>query len=278
MQLVWKQYLTVGLGSLIAAMGINAFLVPHHFLSGGVSGIAMIMYFSFGWPIGLLIALLNIPLFFVAYKYLDREYVVGALFGLVVFASAVDATRFLSTMNIIDEPLLASICGGVIGGIGAGMIFRVNGSGGGTDIVAAIMKKYYSMNMGATGFAVNSAVVLLGAFLFGLKPAIYTLISMYINASVTDTVIEGFNRKKTVTIISDYSDDIAAAILQEIGRGVTFLQGRGAFTQQDKRVVFVVVTLTQIAKIKFIVERVDSRAFMIVQDAAEVLGRGFTIR
>lgn len=278
MQLVWKQYLTVGLGSLIAAMGINAFLVPHHFLSGGVSGIAMIMYFSFGWPIGLLIALLNIPLFFAAYKYLDREYVVGALFGLVVFASAVDATRFLSTMSIIDDPLLASICGGVIGGIGSGMIFRVNGSGGGTDIVAAIMKKYYSMNMGATGFAVNSAVVLLGAFLFGLKPAIYTLLSMYINASVTDKVIEGFNRKKTVMIISDCSDDIAAAILQEIGRGVTFLQGRGAFTQQDKRVVFVVVTLTQIAKIKFIVERMDCRAFMIVQDAAEVLGRGFTIR
>lgn len=277
MRISWKQYAVVGLGGLISAVGINAFLVPHHFLSGGISGIAMILYFLFGWPIGLMIALLNIPLFIAAYRLLDKEYTIGALYGMIVFASAVDATRFLATLNLVDDTVLAAIYGGVIGGIGSGLIFRVNGSGGGLDIIVAILKKYYAFNMGLAGFAINCVIMVVAAALFGLKPAMYTLISMFVSASLTDKVIEGFNRKKTVVIISDQSEAIAGAILQELGRGVTFLQGEGAFTRQNKQVIFVVVTLTQIAKIKFIVERCDPCAFMIVQDAAEVLGRGFTL-
>lgn len=272
-----KQYLTVALGSLISAVGINLFLVPHHMLSGGVSGIAMIIYFLLDWPIGVMVSILNIPLFFAAYRLLDREYVVGALFGMVVFAGSLDATRFLTAMNPVDDTLLAAVFGGVITGVGSGLIFRVNGSAGGLDIVAAIMKKFYALNMGSAGFAVNAVIMVIAAGLFGIKIAMYTLISMFMNGSVTDKVIEGFNRKKTVMIISESSQDIATAIFNEIGRGVTFLHGEGAYTRQPKNVVLVVLTLTQIAKVKFIVERVDPSAFMIVHDAAEVMGRGFTL-
>lgn len=270
------QYLWVGLGSMITGIGINTFLIPHHLLSGGASGLALIFYFIFGWPPGLMTVVINIPIFILAYRLLDRAYVVGAIYGLVVFSTAIDATRFLSTLNLVDDTLLAAICGGVVSGIGIGIVFRHNGSSGGTDIIAAIMKKYYSFNMGLVGFSINVIIMSVAALLFGFKPAIYTLLSMYVSARLTDNVIEGFNRRKTIIIISDQSQKLADLILKEIHRGVTFLEGEGAFTHQDKKVLFVVVTLTQIAKIKLIAAQIDPQAFIIVQDAAEVSGKGFS--
>ena len=271
---IWR-YSMVAAGSLISGIAINTFLIPHHLFSGGVSGVAMILYFLFDWPIGVQIIVLNIPIFYAAYRLLDRDYVICGIFGMLIFSVATDATRFLSTINLVDDTLLAAIYGGVITGIGSGMIFRVSGSAGGTDTIATIIKKYYSLNVGLVGFSINVFLMLVAAVLFGVKPAMYTLLSFFVGSRVTDTVIEGINRKKTILIISEMNIEIAEAILEEVGRGATFLEGTGAYTGQDKKVLFVVVTLTQIAKIKFIVEKVDPHAFMIVQDAAEVLGHGF---
>jgi uncharacterized membrane-anchored protein YitT (DUF2179 family) len=268
----------VAAGSFISGVAINTFLIPHHLFSGGVSGIAMILYFLFNWPIGVQIAVLNIPIFYMAYRLLDRDYVICGLFGMVIFSVATDATRFLANINMVDDTLLAAIYGGVISGIGSGMIFRANGSAGGTDTIATIVKKYYSLNVGLVGFSINVFLMLVAAALFGVKPAMYTLLSFFVGSRVTDAVIEGLNRKKTVLIISEMNTEIAEAILDEVGRGATFLEGTGAFTGDSKRVLFVVVTLTQIAKIKFIVEKTDPHAFMIVQDAAEVLGHGFSVK
>lgn len=275
----WNEYLwnyfIVGLGSIICGVGINAFMVPHHMLSGGIGGIAIINYFLFNWPIGIQIALMNLPLFVIAYRLLDREYVIGAIYGMAVFAVSIDITAFLANYHLVEDIILSALYGGVIFGIGSGLTFRVNGSAGGLDIVSAIIKKYYSFNMGIVGFAFNIIIMLVAAFLFGAPPALYTLLSMYISAIVTDKVIEGFNHKKTVMIISMHSNAISSAILSEMGRGVTFLQGEGAYSKQNMRVILVVVTLTQIAKVKQIVQRVDPRAFMIIQDAVEVAGKGF---
>ncbi|MBP8036519.1 MAG: YitT family protein [Negativicutes bacterium] len=276
----WKKqfwrYATVALGAFISGVGINTFLIPHQLFSGGVSGVAMILYFLFSWPIGIQIILLNIPIFYAAYRLLDRDYVICGIFGMVIFSLATDATRFLADLNFIDDTLLAAIYGGVISGIGAGMIFRVGGSAGGTDTIATIIKKYYSLNVGFVGFSINVFLMIVAAALFGVKPAMYTLLSFFVSSQVTDAVIEGLNRKKTIMIISDKNEEIADAILDEVGRGATFLEGTGAYTGQDKKVLFVVVTLTQISKIKFIAEKTDPHAFMIVQDAAEVLGHGFS--
>lgn len=273
-----RRFLMIGLGSMISGIGINAFLVPHHMLSGGISGLAMIFYFLFNWPLGMMIAIGNLPLFYAAYRLLDREYLYCSLYGLLVFSLSVDGTRFLANINLADDIMLAAIFGGVISGIGAGLIFRNNGSSGGTDIIAIIAKKYFSLNIGIVVFSINFCIMLIAAFLFGAKPAMYTLISMYVGSSVTDKVIEGFNRKKTVMIISEHSGVIAQSVLSEVGRGATFLNGEGAYTRQDKKVLFIVVTLTQIARIKVIVEKIDPHAFMIVQDAAEVAGKGFSRR
>lgn len=271
------QYAAVALGCFISSASINLFLVPHHLLSGGVTGIAIISYLLFGLPIGVQNFLLNVPLVYAAYRQLGKDYTVLCIYGIIMFSFAVDATRFLGSWNVLDDTLLAAIAGGVVSGIGSGIIFRVNGSGGGLDIVAAIIKKHYSFNVGLVGFAANCLIMLVAAALFGLKPAILTLIAMFIGANLTDKVVEGFNRRKTVYIISYNTDEIAKAILKEVGRGATILRGEGAFTRQAKQVIFVVVSLTQIAKLKFLVQNADPNAFMIVSDAAEVLGRGFTL-
>lgn len=267
--------LMIAVGSLVSSVGINSFLLPHHMLSGGATGIAMIVYFLARLPVGVMVLLLNIPLFYAAYRYMDREYVLVSAYGIVVFSVALMVTQPLARLQAVDDTMLAAIFGGVLSGIGGGLVFRVNGSTGGTDIVAAILKRYCAFNVGMVSFGINLVIVSVSSLLFGLKPALFTLIAMFISGRVTDNVVEGINRKKTVTIISEHSEEIAQAILSQLGRGVTFLSGAGAYTRQEKRVVFAVVTTMELAKIKFIVEDIDPQAFMIVNEAAEVLGRGF---
>ena len=271
------RYLGILLGCLISSSSINLFVVPAHLLSGGIAGIAMIFYYLFSLPIGVQMFLYNLPLLAAAYKTLGREYTLDIAFGTILFSFCVDATRFLNVYAPVPDTMLAAIFGGVLNGIGYGIIFRMNGSSGGFDIVAAIVKKYYSFNMGSVIFAFNCVIMLLAAALFGVMPALYTLICMFMNSAVTDKVVAGFNSRKVVLIISDHVQPISEAIICEVGRGVTFLHGQGAFTRKEKNVLFLVCSLTQISKVKLIANLIDQNAFMIVLSANEVMGRGFTM-
>ena len=271
------RYLLITLGCLISTCSINLFLVPHQLLSGGISGIAIIFYYLVGLPIGVQILAMNLPLLYLAYKMFGKKYAIDILFGIVIFSLLVDITSFLNHFNAVDDVMLAAIYGGVFTGIGYGIVFRSNSSTGGMDIVAAIVKTKYGFSVGFINFAVNCGLMVVASLLFGLKLAMFTLISMFISSNLTDKVVAGLNNKKTVVIISGKTEEIAEEIIKEVGRGVTYLKGQGAFTLQDKDIIFVVVNLTQIAKIKLIVDGIDKYAFMIVQDANEVLGRGFTL-
>ena len=270
------QHLGVVLGCLIAACSINLFVVPSHLLTGGVTGIAMIVYYLADLPIGLQTLIYNLPLLIMSYKLLGKNYTLDVIIGTVVFALCLDATRFLNAYAPADDLMLASIYGGIFNGIGYGLVFRMNGSTGGFDILGAIIKKYYSMNMGTVIFAFNCVIVSISGFLFGIEPAMFTLICMYTNSIVTDKVIAGLNRRKAVLIVSEQSKEIADGIMNELKRGVTFLHGAGAFTGNEKNIVMVVVSLTQIAKLKIVVNAIDRNAFMIIMSASEVMGRGFT--
>lgn len=276
----WKYHITRGLqvtlGSLIGALSVNTFLVPHHFLSGGVSGVALILHYLFNLPVGALILVMNIPLFLWAYRVLDRDFVVLGTLGMTAFSLGIDVTYPLRDIGFVDDPLLAAIYGGVVSGIGNGLVFRVeNGNAGGIDIPSKVIRKLYSINIGTVVFLMNVVIVAASSFLFGVKPAMMTLISMYITASVLDKTIEGFDYKKVVLIITDHPREIADSIMHEVRRGVTFLHGQGAYMHKEKELVYCVVKITQLAKIKKIVEAVDPQAFMTVMDAAEVMGKGF---
>ena len=272
-----ERTLGIFLGCLISSSSINLFLIPNHLLSGGLAGIGIIVYFLTGLPVGAQVLVYNVPLFIAAYKTLGSRYIGGVVLGTVLFSVGLDATHFLNGLAPVPDPMLAAIFGGIFNGLGYGLLFRLDGSSGGLDIVAAIIRKYYSFNMGGVIFAFNCIIMTISAFMFGVMPAMYTLISMFLSATVTDKVVAGFVHRKVIFLISDRAEPIAEAIIHVLGRGVTYIDGEGAFTHHAKRVLFVVVTLTQIARIKQIADKFDPQAFMIVLDANEVMGRGFTL-
>ncbi len=278
--ILWRyrllRYMGIFLGCLIASCSINLFLVPSHLLTGGVTGIAIIFYFLADLPIGMQTLVYNIPLLFAAYRVLGRNYALEVIMGTVMLSFCLDLTRFLNDYSPVNDLMLSAIFGGVFNGIGYGIVFRMNGNTGGFDVLAAIIKKYYSLNMGIVIFAFNCLLMVAAGFLFGVVPAMFTLICMYVNAQVTDKVIEGFNSRKAVMIVSHSADLIALEIMGEMGRGVTFLHGQGAYSGKERDIIFVVVSLTQIARIKLLTHMIDERAFMIIMSASEVMGKGFT--
>ena len=270
------KYLGMTAGCFIAASSINLFVVPSSLLTGGVTGIAIIFYFLTGLPIGIQTLIYNVPLLIASYKLLGRNYTIDVIIGTVIFSLALDATKFLNGMLPLEEVMLASIYGGIFNGIGYGIVFRMNGSTGGFDILGAIFKKYYSMDIGSVIFGFNCLIVAVAGVLFNITSAMFTLICMYVTSQMTNKIIDGFNQSKAVLIISEHAKDIADGIIADIGRGVTFLNGEGAYTGDPKKIVMVVVSMTQIAKLKIIVKTVDSNAFMLILSASEVQGRGFT--
>lgn len=270
------KYVGILAGCLVAAASINIFVVPSSLLTGGVTGIAIIFYFLAGLPIGVQTLAYNVPLLIASYKLLGKKYTIDVVIGTLMFSFALDATKFLSVYTPTDDLMLAAIYGGIFNGVGYGIVFRMNGSTGGFDILGAIFKKYYSLEIGSVIFGFNCVIVAIAGGLFSVSSAMFTLICMYITSQMTNKVIDGLNQRKAVLIISDKAKDIADGIIADIGRGVTFLNGEGAYTGVPKKIVMVVVNMTQIAKIKIVVKAVDKNAFMLILAASEVMGRGFT--
>lgn len=272
-----SRYARILLGCLLVAIGIDLFLVPGNLLAGGLSGISMIFYYLFQWPIGLQIFVINIPLLIASYKLLGKRYTVDVVIGTFLVSACIDALNFLTVYNQLEDQMLCAIFGGIICGVGYGVVFRADGNTGGVDVIGVIAKKYYAFNIGTTIFVVNCAITLVGMLLFGMKSGLFTLIGIYLTGELTDKVIAGFNRRKQVMIISDRNKEIADEIMATMTRGITFIPGEGAFTGQNREILFSVVSLTQVGKIKQVVDRLDPTAFMIISDANEVMGRGFTI-
>ncbi|KUO71774.1 MAG: hypothetical protein APF77_18670 [Clostridia bacterium BRH_c25] len=266
------------LGGAIGGISFNVFLIPHKLLSGGVSGIALILKYIFDLNPGVLIFVFNIPIFLAGYKFVDREFIILSLIGMTAFSVSIDMFSFLRNVIYIDDTLLSCLYGGVLNGIGMGIVFRNRASQGGIDIIAVIVKKYFSMNLGSTSLIINFGIVAVASVFYGLKLAMYTLVSMYVASAVLDRVQQGFGRSKSVMIITDNEQQVADAILQTLDRGVTYLEGEGAYTKNKKRVIYCIVTLNQLSKLKQIVSEADSNAFMTVSDTSEVLGHGFVQR
>lgn len=268
----------VTLACLVMGVALNVFYMPNKMLSGGIGGVAVLLYYLAGLPMGVTSLLCNLPLFFLAYKFLDREYTLRALYGIVAFSTALDALHFLSAYTVVHDKLLACIAGGVLYGMGAACMYRVGGSSGGTDIIGAIIQKYYSISISTTGFIFNLLLLCASVFFFGIEPVLYTLLTFFIMTKTCNTFVTGFEYKKNVIIISNMHHEIAEEIIKVVGRGVTYLHGEGAFTHQQREVLFVIVKLTQLAKIRAICKEIDPDAFMIIHDVNDVFGRGFTLK
>ncbi len=269
---------TIFLGSLICGISYNVFIIPHKMLSGGLSGIALIINYITGIKPGMMLFMLNIPVFLLGQKFVDKEFVILSLIGAVSFSLFLDSFSFLKYKMLVEDIMLSSIYGGVFNGIGIGIVLRNRASLGGIDIIAVIIKKYFSLNVGSTSLIINIAIVATSSLIYGIRPAMYTLISMYVSTKVLDKVQEGFDIRKQVMIISDNEEELGNEIINRLHRGVTYLEGEGAFTRNKKKVIYCIVTLNQLAKLKQIVIETDPHAFMTVNDTAEVLGKGFSKR
>ncbi len=278
MQKYFFQYFMTALGCTLMSIAINAFYVPQHLLSGGISGVSIILYYVFNLSIGLTSILINIPLFVLAYRYMDKNYFLNSAFGVAVFSITIEATHFLSLAPFTHDRLLSCLAGGVLHGISCACLYRVGGSSGGTDIIGAIVNKYYSISIGTIVFLLNILLMAFAAYLFGLEPALYTLCAFFASFKVSNAFTDGFDYKRSFYIISDKHEEIAAAIIDVVGRGVTYLHAEGAYTKQDRQVIFAVVKLTQVAQIKSLLKRIDPKAFVIIQDVTDVFGKGFTLQ
>ncbi|HCL50824.1 MAG TPA: YitT family protein, partial [Clostridiaceae bacterium] len=263
------------MGSLITAISINIFTIPHKLVSGGVSGIALIIQYLTGIPTGYMVFLINIPIFIFGIKEVDKDFIIHSLIGTVALSVFLVLTRNLSSYFYVKDILLSCIYAGVFGGIGIGIVLRNRGSQGGTDIIAVVVKRRYGISIASVSFIINIVIVIIGAVLNNVEIALYTLISMYVSSVVLNRVIEGFDRKKLLFIVTKKDKEVSQAIMNEIGRGVTFFYGEGAYTNEKRNVIFCIVTSFQVARTKKVIEDIDKSAFISILDAAEVEGKGF---
>ncbi|MBU4484668.1 YitT family protein [bacterium] len=271
---VW-QLLLIILGALISAVGINFFLKPHHLLSGGVTGTSMLLSYLTPIPTGVWVAILNVPLFAIAWKKIDIKFCIYSLIGMVALAAFIFGLDFLKNFNQVSDPLLSSIFGGMLSGGGAGLVIRARASQGGTDIISIIIRRKFSLSIGVLGFYINIIIVSILALTAGLEPALITLFSQFVGAKALDQVVTGLSTAKSIMIISDKADDISTYIQKTMQRGVTFLDGFGGYSRARKKILWCIVTTSQLSRVKSAMHKIDPEAFMAIVSASEIVGKGF---
>lgn len=270
-----KKLFIITFSELICALAISFFFIPHKLLSGGVSGIAVFLQYVTGLSSGIFILLINIPIFVFGFKKLSKRFMYFTLYSTILLSLLLMVLKKLDLDFYIEDTLLSAIFGGVFNGIGMGTLFKNASSQGGFDIIAIVCRKEKNLSISSVLMALNFFVVSISSFLFGIQKGMYTLISMYIAYQVVDKVVSGFDTKKQVIIISEKSNEIAKKILVDPHRGVTLLQAKGAYTGQEKEVIYCVAENRQIAKIKQVVKEFDDKAFISISDMIEVKGKGF---
>ncbi|WP_101772828.1 YitT family protein [Peptostreptococcus faecalis] len=264
------------LGLVISAIGVNGFLRQAHLLSGGITGFATTINYITGMNVGLMTFLLNIPIFVLGFMFLKREFCIVSLINMVIYSIILGLTQEVgSIIPIKDDIFIQTIVGGFLNGLGVGIVFRARASTGGTDIIAAILKIKKNIDIKDTNFASNIVVVLLGSALFGLSLGLYTLIGFYVGSIALGFIKDAMNYQKSLIIISDKPEDIAEDIMKELVRGVTFIHAEGAYTGEEKKIIYTIASSNEIPKIKEIAFNQDPGAFISIHEITEVKGRGF---
>lgn len=269
------RYILIIIGITISSIGINGFLKPAHLLGGGVAGMSVAINHVTGFNVGIITFLINIPIFILGFIFLEKQFCITSLINMVLFSTILGITQDIGNYIVINDIILQTVYGGILGGIGLGIVFRAKSSLGGTDIIAAILKIKKNIPMKDTGLAINFLVVCIGAILFGLNIGLYTLIGMFINSYVMNIVKDAMNYQKSVMLISNKSEEIGNSIMKDLVRGVTYIEAEGAYTHEKKRIIYCIVSSNEIPRIKEIALKYDKQAFISVNDVNEVKGRGF---
>ena len=272
-----KKYLTILVGTVIYAVGFQFFMYPNHIVAGGCVGISMIINRLTGLPVGVTNMVLNIPLFLVAWKHFGLGFLVGSLAGTYISSFLVDMLAATGVVATLD-PMLGAIIGGVIKGAGLGIIYSVGATTGGADIVIKFLRQRFSqINFGTMMLLIDGAIVVAYALILDqYASAMYSLIGMYVVSKVIDLILYGIDNSCICYIISDNSEALIHEIIDgRVHRGVTILEGEGAYSRTKKHIIMCVVKRTQIPDMRRMVRAIDEHAFFIVSDAKNVFGNGF---
>ncbi len=262
--------LLICVGSIICAVAINGILIPNGFISGGITGLALIIHYLFpSLPVGILYFLMNIPLFVIGWLNVGRRFFWYSLAGMAILSLSV----MVPVPHIqIEDKILAALLAGILTGGGSGLILRSKGSAGGMDILSIMVMKRYSIRIGTTILAFNVFLLFFAAFRFSLEPALYALVFMYVTSQILNLVVTGLSQRKAVMIISKHWADINREIMAKLLRGVTIVTGRGGFTGQETQIIYTVITLRELSRLKGIVRGIDPDAFVVVTETLEVIG------
>lgn len=271
-----RDYLGITVGAIITAIGLNMFLIPNKVAAGGVSGLATILHYLLDWPVGLIMLAFNIPLFIIGLKVMGARYGINTLFGAGVLSVAIDLTAPFTPILTTDL-LLNSLYGGVVCGIGMGLVFRSKGNTAGTALAAVILNKLLGVRIGQAMMASDFFVIVFAGVAFkSAELSLYALISMFVTGQIVDLVQEGPSTSKAFFVMSSRPSQVAAAIISEMDRGVTVLQAKGGYTGESREMLLCVISTSEVTQLKEVIYQIDSKAFVIVTTAHEVLGEGFT--
>lgn len=263
------------LGAVLMGVGTNLFFVPNKVVSGGVTGVAIILHYVLGTPVGLVALIFNIPLLWLGWRYGGgMTFFIRTLVAVVVLSATIDLTAPYLTAPTTDR-LLVICYGGLLDGLGMGLVFRARGTTGGTDVLAKLANRYLGVGIGQSILAMNVVIFGAAGFIFGLEPVMVALALAYVSARVLDLVQQGFSAARAATIISARTDEVRRAVLERLGRGVTILRGEGGFSREARPVLYVVVPAYEAGRLKRLVAEVDPDAFVAISPAQEVLGEGF---
>ena len=278
-----KEFLLILLGVTILALGINWFTSPLGLVTGGISGITIIVkhvsetYLGFEIPLWITNIVLNVPLFIISIRQRGFEFAKKSLYAVVLLSVALWYTAFIP--NILDvngDLLLGGVFGGVLLGLGVGIVLKSGATTGGTDMLAAIIRFINpKFPIPKVMLGIDSCIILLGLLVFGSTKAMYAIISVFITSKVITGVLEGVNYAKAVFILSDKSEIISQEIMEKIPRGVTGIKATGKYTGADKEMLFVVVSQKEITRLRDLIRTIDENAFVTIADVREVLGQGF---
>jgi len=273
--LVAKDYLLITVGACTIAVAVDVFMTPNQVVSAGVTGLGMLAFFLWGWPVGLVNLGLNLPLFLAGIRWGGGiRLFFRTIYAVLVLSLAIDLLAPF-TPAVQGDPFIYLLFGGLLDGLGVGLVLRGRGTTGGTDILAQILQRHRQISFGQVFLWSNSVVLLVSVPVVGLERVLYALVLNFISSRVIDAVQEGMGYARSVLVVSEERERVSEAVLTAMGRGVTFLQGWGGYTGVPRNVLWVVVSRSQVTFLKRLIAEIDPQAFVVVTQASQVMGEGF---
>lgn len=272
-----RDYLLITLGALLQALAIRLFLVPAGLVNGGISGISQIINHYTGWPIGLMIFLGNLPLFILGWRYLGgRRFAMRTAYAVIAISVFTDLLVFFLPENgLTTDLVLNTLYGGVTSGIGYGLVYRGQGTSGGSDILARILNNWRGITISQSYLLTDSLIMFIGGLTYSWENALYAIVMLYISGIAAEVAMEGANVVRTAMIVTAHPQEVTHQVLETMDRGLTILSGKGGYTGTERSVLYTVVTRSEVNQLKALVREADPTAFIVIGQAHEVLGEGF---